>query len=749
MESINQWFLRYLEEERAAGENAAAHVPEKERLFDEYLLSRIGELDEAELTDDSISELWDDLEAEISDRTELFSVLALVHGLLSFIARNSELEMPDLILGSSFVSGEGLPEISAFILNDYLMRGNSRHAMCFWLALHTDMPVRSILRLKEKDLALSGDTLTVSYDRRTRIRKEGAPKKKYIGTLKILLSDTEAAWWQANIDTLTAAENNLVSGTAAPENRRKLNASLAAFARRSGIDTVSLDKLEKTEWDRSETEPEDRYFAFTDTSDIGDGRIPKDAGDIFAVPQGIDAGEDQTAFSPEKLDEMMSVFPTPVIEHCRRTRQIAAFILEHIRGENWFLDTDNAWRGLPDAIYYHDLGKAALTLDDYYSDGQIGSEQDERYRSHVRDGLNLFRSESTVPPEEYAADSFGGMLRDAILDHHERYDGKGFPNGKKGDEISVAGRLCAIADTLDHKLFVSSNIDTDTEEVLDEIVKRAGSRFDARLVRVLTEYRDVFLSFVEEMRAHYRGKRTFDAYGMRFVFSPFKDTVSGETAACDAHLYLNDPYYGLLDSEIILPVVEDHPRYQAFTRLELKRLCRLICEANEKGNAIPPLYVKIAAREMERESFFTNLFRMFVNCGVRFRQLTVLIDEEEAIGSGADLSGLADRFHMIGANFGLCRFGGEVTLLPSLGRIRPDVILLKPEYADCGSDPVAAEMLGNILNIAKKMDIPVFCPGIATEEQYRYLKDAGVAAVGGLYVAAECSEAELVRAEND
>ena len=71
-----------------------------------------------------------------------------------------------------------------------------------------------------------------------------------------------------------------------------------------------------------------------------------------------------------------------------------------------------------------------------------------------------------------------------IAQHHERYDGRGYPSGFKGEEIAIQGRLLAIADTYDamtsdrpYRKGLAAQI------AYDEILKCSGSQFDPVLVR--------------------------------------------------------------------------------------------------------------------------------------------------------------------------------------------------------------------------------------------------------------------------
>ena len=75
------------------------------------------------------------------------------------------------------------------------------------------------------------------------------------------------------------------------------------------------------------------------------------------------------------------------------------------------------------------------------------------------------------------------LARQVALQHHERSDGKGYPAGLAGDDIGLAGRIVAVADVYDALTSKRSYKDAwKPSDAYDEIVKNAGTQFDAQVV---------------------------------------------------------------------------------------------------------------------------------------------------------------------------------------------------------------------------------------------------------------------------
>jgi len=72
-----------------------------------------------------------------------------------------------------------------------------------------------------------------------------------------------------------------------------------------------------------------------------------------------------------------------------------------------------------------------------------------------------------------------------VLEHHERWDGKGYPAGKKGEEIAPEARIISVADAYDAMTsFRPYRCSLGREEALEQIRDNAGSQFDPAVAEV-------------------------------------------------------------------------------------------------------------------------------------------------------------------------------------------------------------------------------------------------------------------------
>ena len=127
------------------------------------------------------------------------------------------------------------------------------------------------------------------------------------------------------------------------------------------------------------------------------------------------------------------------------------------------------------ASLLHDLGK--IGTPDYIltKPGKLSPQEWEKIKLHPHKGAKILE-----PLEFLNAEA------KLVLQHHERFDGKGYPKGIKGKSISLGARIIAIADSFDAMIRERSYRRALTnQEVITKLKKGAGMQFDPKVVDVL------------------------------------------------------------------------------------------------------------------------------------------------------------------------------------------------------------------------------------------------------------------------
>jgi putative two-component system response regulator len=134
----------------------------------------------------------------------------------------------------------------------------------------------------------------------------------------------------------------------------------------------------------------------------------------------------------------------------------------------------------------HDVGKIAIPDRILLKPGPLTPEEWDIMKTHATIGGEILSGGES---------SFLKMAEEIARTHHERWDGKGYPAGKKGAEIPLVGRICAVCDvfdalTSDRPYKKAWTVD----HAVKEIRKMSGSHFDPDVV-------DAFIAILPEIRS--------------------------------------------------------------------------------------------------------------------------------------------------------------------------------------------------------------------------------------------------------
>ena len=134
-----------------------------------------------------------------------------------------------------------------------------------------------------------------------------------------------------------------------------------------------------------------------------------------------------------------------------------------------------------DRIYYiallHDCGKIGVPDNILGKPGKLTDEEFEIIKSHTVQGGEILHAFKSLEHVE-----------DGARFHHERYDGKGYPEGKAGEDIPLIGRMICVADSFD--AMNTNRVYRDKlskERIINEIESNKGRQFDPKIADIMLE----------------------------------------------------------------------------------------------------------------------------------------------------------------------------------------------------------------------------------------------------------------------
>lgn len=142
------------------------------------------------------------------------------------------------------------------------------------------------------------------------------------------------------------------------------------------------------------------------------------------------------------------------------------------------------------AAHLHDVGKIGIRDSVLLKEGKLSQEEWEIMKSHAIQGYNILKNVKSF--EEVAK---------IVRSHHERFDGKGYPYGLKGQAIPLSGRIMAIADVYD--ALISNRVyrkAMSQEETCKIIREGNGTQFDPLIIEAFKNVKEKFYQIARQVQ---------------------------------------------------------------------------------------------------------------------------------------------------------------------------------------------------------------------------------------------------------
>ncbi len=179
--------------------------------------------------------------------------------------------------------------------------------------------------------------------------------------------------------------------------------------------------------------------------------------------------------------------------HVKRTSRYVEMLARELRKRGVYRGIVNAEfiNNLASAAPMHDIGKMSIPDHILQKPGKLTDEEFAVMKTHAENGGKIIKQTFS----HIGDDNYRQMVYEVARYHHEKWNGKGYPEGRSKQEIPLAARIMAVADVFDaisQKRCYREAIPL--EECFDIIEKGSGVDFEPKLV-------DVFLSMKEKIKA--------------------------------------------------------------------------------------------------------------------------------------------------------------------------------------------------------------------------------------------------------
>ncbi len=189
----------------------------------------------------------------------------------------------------------------------------------------------------------------------------------------------------------------------------------------------------------------------------------KRAAELLAITKRLEVSLLETVDLAARIGEMRDAYTAG---HENSVGRLSEAIATELGFDQAFQD------GIRISGYLHDIGKIIVPIEILVKPTKLTIKEFELVKEHVDAGYYLLNDIS-----------FPWPVAKVVLEHHERLDGSGYPNGLKGDEISMGGRIMAVADVVDamatHRPYRPG---LGLDNALTELKRGSGTLYDKTVV---------------------------------------------------------------------------------------------------------------------------------------------------------------------------------------------------------------------------------------------------------------------------
>lgn len=175
-------------------------------------------------------------------------------------------------------------------------------------------------------------------------------------------------------------------------------------------------------------------------------------------------------------------------QHVKRTSRYVEMIIEQLNARGMFADCiDSAFiYNLVKAAPMHDIGKITISDQILRKEGKLTDEEFEEMKKHSPEGGRIIR----MIMEKIEEKDYIEVAYNVATFHHEKWNGKGYPDGLAGEDIPLEARIMAVADVFD--ALVSKRCYKDAmplDKAFAIIEESKGEHFDPQIAQVFLELR--------------------------------------------------------------------------------------------------------------------------------------------------------------------------------------------------------------------------------------------------------------------
>lgn len=439
----------------------------------------------------------------------------------------------------------------------------------------------------------------------------------------------------------------------------------------------------------------------------------------------------------KQLGTVFNSLPEDVRASSRRLQFLGGILLETMIENGVYstnpLCTKKGLSALKNALKFYNVGVSALS-DALMSQRDAGSHTaNEGYRAHVNEGVKIV--EDMIDFSSLSDDDafYWGVLRDTVAQHHERWDGTGYPNELTGGMISLAARICTVCDWFD--FLTTSDGDRDkmtVEAAFDEINKYNDTFFDPIVVEAFGKSLDKINEAIDSGALSRASSGQKSVRSMEQLYRIVYDYNNRLTYGYETDIRLNDKELGVISSDVFIPVAEKSSKINEIIKWSVEQACEDVVALHKRGRFTGIIFINMSVKALIRKNFVENVARIIKGYELPFDSFCFTISENMLSLETEKVREAIDKLRGLGFLVAIGGFGTEYSNLSAFQELDVDYIMLEKEFVSGILTSIRSKKITeSIVELSNRLDTLVIADGVSTKEEADALFAMGCALMRG------------------
>ncbi|WP_029323157.1 putative bifunctional diguanylate cyclase/phosphodiesterase [Butyrivibrio sp. AE3004] len=217
-------------------------------------------------------------------------------------------------------------------------------------------------------------------------------------------------------------------------------------------------------------------------------------------------------------------------------------------------------------------------------------------------------------------------------------------------------------------------------------------------------------------------------------FQPIYDARTKKICSAEALVRWKDKQYGLISPGDFIPLFERNGFINKLDLYMWESVCRQISEWRSEGILVPPISVNISRRDLQMENLYEIILDLIKKYHLSPNDIKLEITESAFVAENQKFFSTVDLLKEVGFRILMDDFGSGYSSFNTFKNAHVDILKADMKFMDgIGSSEKGKIVINTIVEMTKKLDMPIVVEGVETEEQYEYLRSIGCEMIQGFY----------------